>query len=640
MCGIAGCIIQKEDRIYANTLKIMLRQLNHRGPDLKKEFHFSPLIHLGYTRFAINDANNGDQPFLSEDKSIACFYNGEIYNWKTLKEWLIRRGHNYKSECDGEVIPHIYEEYSLDFINKLEGMFAIALIDFKNGKIILIRDRIGEKPLFYSLNSNHFLFASTLSPLLTSSLVDKEIDKQSLAEFFTFRYVPYPNTILKSVKRLEPGSILIFDYQNWKLSRKIYWSPEIIQPPIVSEEKAMEELGKLLFNSVKLRTDTDKNLKVGTSLSGGIDSSTITSLAKSFIRKRDIHTFSVHVKDDPEDLTAIEKVVRKVKTKHQWINCNTEDINLLPQIVSSMGEPISAGMIIPSYQCYQEARNNNTRVLFSGDASDELFAGYSGRLIVDGIIRKWNTLDAHQQRNYQKAIPKLSEKIKSKSKLFNPSLSTLERYVIWDDDNCFDLDVREKILQGTSLAKYDFLLRIRELEKLTSSASYENSMLFLELKLRLVGFMLVILDRTSMSCPVECRSPYLDSKIVDLAFRLAPELKFSQGIEKYILRKVMEKTQLLPEEILWRRKHPFSGPISTWIDKLPRELEYLFSARILDHYGFVNSKVVSQMYREYKTGHLNRKTRIKYSDLLFAVLVITLWLEIFVENHSPYNFTP
>lgn len=632
MCGIAGYIAKNTSSSDKNVLTKILNKLQSRGPDHQKEFHPSPQLHLGYTRFIINDSRKGNQPFLNEDKNIACFFNGEIYNWKEVKEWLARRGHYLKSDCDGEVLPHLYEEYGLDFAKKLEGMYAISILDLKNHKLLLIRDRIGEKPLYYSMNPESFLFASTVPPLLASGIIDKDLDSQSIAEFFTFRCIPYKSTLLRAIKRLKPASILVFDFENWALSYKTYWEPEIIQPQIISEEKAIEELSNLLFDSVKLRTDIDKGLKIGSALSGGIDSSTITAFAKNFQNDGDFHSFSVHVKDDPEDLDAIRTVVKKIKTKHHWIDCNTSDISLLPFIVAIMGEPISAGMTIPSYQCYKEARKENARILFCGDGSDELFAGYSGRLIMDGIIKKWSTLDGKTRTNYLKEHPILAEKIKSK--LSNPSLSVLERYVVWDDDNCFDLDERAKLLQGTQISNLDPLIRLRELEKLTTGASHENAMLFLELKIRLEGFMLVILDRTSMGCPVECRSPYLDSKIVDMAFRISPELKFANDIEKYILRKVPEKTGFLPGKILWRKKHPFSGPIKTWIDNLPPNLESLLSPQRLNKYGFVNSEFVSKTYKKYKTGNQDKTTRIKHSDLLFAVLVLMLWCEIFLQNRS------
>lgn len=633
MCGVAGYITKDLNHLpNKNVLTKMLDKLKHRGPDSLKVFHPHPRAYIGYTRFIINDPWRGSQPFSNENKSIACFYNGEIYNWREIKEWLILRGHKLKSDCDGEVLPHIYEEHGLDFTKKIEGMYVIAVIDTKNRKVLLSRDRVGEKPLYYSIHSNAFLFASSLPALLASGKVNKGLDLQSLAEFFTFRCVPDTHTLLKSVKKVEPASTLIFDYETWHLSHRIYWKPKIIQPQVVSKEKAVEELGKLLFSSVRLRTETGGKLKLGSTLSGGIDSSTITALAKNYLKNRDFHSFSVHVKDDPEDLTAIEKVVKKVKTKHHWIDCNTDDVNLLPLIVSAIGEPISAGMTIPSYQCYKEARDKNVRVLLTGDGSDELFAGYSGRLIMDGVIKKWNTLDAQTRAAFLKERPILAKKIKSK--LGNPSLSVLERYAAWDDDNCFDLDVRQELLQGTPLAGIDPLMRLRKLEQLTMGASHENAMLFLELRIRLDGFMLVILDRTSMDCPVECRSPYLDSKIIDFAFQLAPELKFSNGIEKYILRKVMEKTDLLPQEILWRKKHPFSGPISTWMGKLPANLEFLLTPKVLNQYSFVNSEFVSKIYNTCKTNNLDRKTRIKYSDLLFAVLVLMLWLEIFLKGRS------
>lgn len=632
MCGIAGYINQNTRSGNRDVLTKMLHRLRHRGPDHQIEFHPYPNIYLGYTRFVINDLAKGDQPYRNENNSIACFFNGEIYNWREIRGWLMRRGHQFESECDGEILPHVYEEYGVDFVQQLEGMYAITLLDLKNHKLLLARDRMGEKPLFYAVSPKFFLYASTIPPLLASGLITQDIDLQSVAEFFTFRSVPYTNTILKVVKRLEPAALLIFDYRAWKLSHKIYWMPEIGQPLIQSEAKAIEELSNLLLSSIKLRTDTDKRFKIGAALSGGIDSSTITALAKTFRNDRDLHSFSVDVKDDPEDLDAIKMVVKKIKTKHHWIDCNTSDIKLLPAIVAVMGEPLSAGMTIPSYQCYQEARRKNVKVLFCGDGSDELFAGYSGRLIMDGIIKKWGSLDAATRTKYLHERPILVEKMKSQ--LRNPSLSVLERYVAWDDDNCFDGDARAKLLQGTKIFDLDPLARLRGLEQVTAGAPHENAMLWLELKTRFEGFMLVILDRTSMACPVECRSPYLDSKIIDLAFRISPELKFAQGIEKYILRRVSAGTGLLPEKILRRRKHPFSGPIQTWIGNLPPNLESLLTPRTLDHYGFVNSKFVSQIYQAHKMGHQDPKTRRQQSDLLFAVLVLMLWLEIFLQNRS------
>lgn len=636
MCGIAGHIQSKRYHPDINVLSAMLKNLEHRGPDHHKEFHPIPSVHLGYTRFSITDALGGSQPFFNEDKSIACFFNGEIYNWKEVEEWLVHRNHRLKTHCDTEVIPHIYEEYGLEFAKSLEGMFAIALLDRNHHTIILARDRVGEKPLYYSFHPHAFLFASTIPALLASGVVPKDVDHQSVAEFFTFRSVPLTNTIIKSVKKVAPGSVTVLDYHAWDLSHREYWMPEITQPVLTSEERAVEELTTLLLDSVRLRTATDSHLNVGASLSGGIDSSTITALAKKSLHNHSLHSFSVDVKDDPEDLGAIRRVVNKVRTKHHWINCERNDINVLPFIVSLMGEPVSAGMTIPSYQCYRAARRKNVRVLFSGDGSDELFAGYSGRLVMDGIVKRWSTLDAHTQTAYLKDRPVLKHKIHSA--LRNPTLSVLDRYVAWDDDNCFDLNVRNKVLEGTAVATIDPLTRIRTLEQLTTGAAHENAMLVLELKLRLEGFMLVILDRTSMSCPVECRSPYLDSQIVNFAFRLSPELKYAQGIEKYILRKTMERTRLLPSQILWRKKHPFSGPISTWVDWLPSTLESLLSPSILDQYGFVNSAFVSQMYNVYKKGRLDKTLRTHYSDLLFAVLVLTLWLEIFLQNRSPEEF--
>lgn len=635
MCGIVGYVSKRQSPEHGEVITRMIETMRHRGPDHTAQIQPASGVCIGYCRLSINDGKSGFQPFTSEDGTVSCVMNGEIYNWREIRQELQRRGHRFETSCDVEVIPHLYEECGVNFVDKLDGMFAICILDSNNKRLVLARDRIGIKPLYYSFSEKRFLFASEMAPLLASNLIDRKVDWQSVSEFFTFRCVPHTNTILTNVNRVAPGSQLIFDYDDydkWQISQRTYWQPNLLQPILEKEAQAVEELQSVLKNAVKARVQVEDGIEIGVPLSGGIDSSTVTVLARLNLPDKPLHTFSVHVKDDPEDLSAIDDVVQQVGAIPHMVDCATEDVAMLPFIVRQIGEPLSAGMTIPSYQCFQSAQKQGLRVLLSGDGSDELFAGYSGRLIMDGIIQKWDTLNPQQQQQYLAERPLLAEKLNSP--LRSSKLTPLERYALWDDDNTFDRELKSALFSPQLGAIPDPLERLREFDAISTGARHENRMFFLETKIRLDGFMLVILDRMSMACSVESRTPFLDKQVVDFAFRLAPELKYSNGIEKYVLRRTMAEEKLLPESVIWRKKHPFAGPISVWMKILPPNLEKLLSPSVIRRQGFLSEQTVSHFLDLYKHTNLSRRDQIRYSDLLFAALVFTTWVELFIHNRS------
>ncbi len=621
MSGLAGVIVKNNNgRIeHQFTVEKMLNSIKHRGSDCK-DFNLDlddNHISLGWCG---SDEESQRKP--AADPEVICLIDGELnylFEEKGIREEF---QNNFPL-----LLNALYKKDGIKFIEELDGFYTIAIFDTYQKKLILIRDPIGIKPLYYYLDPEVFLFGSEMKAILANDFLRKEIDPQSVLEFFTFRCVPGSYSPLKDVRRVAPSNILIFDLNEWKLSEKKYWTPEILQP-ISSLSEATGLLKKLLFESAR-KNLSNQAQTVGIAASGGIDSSTIAGVVRSLSQNRPVHTFSVHVKDDPEDLSCIEEISHKINSVHHWAECKTTDISMLPSIIYRIGEPISAGMIIPSFQCYAQAKQNGINIIFNGDGSDEFFAGYSGRLFYDGILRNWGDSDQILKEKFLEENPRLNEKLATP--LGQNKLTPLERYALWDDDNTFSSALRDRLLINSG----DPLKRLRIFEDEIPDISYENKMLFLEIKIRLEGFMLPITERTSMASGVECRAPFLDPRIVNFAFNLSPKLKNFKGIEKYILRKTIEKTNLLPNKILWRRKHPFSGPISTWIDHLPPNLEsLLLSKEVIDSQGYLRSETVATMYKLYKEGKLTPAERIQYSDLLFAVLVFTIWVELFLNSRN------
>jgi asparagine synthase (glutamine-hydrolysing) len=625
MCGIAGYAFNHSDAIDPQDIvSLMLKQMRHRGPDHVSQVKHNSNICLGYSRLSINDVDSGFQPFTNSDQTISCFVNGEICNWKSLRLELEESGYHFKTSCDVEVIPFLYEKYGEKFVDKIEGMFAICIHDSNRQQILLVRDRVGIKPLYYSFSGKEFLFASDMTSLLGSNVIKREIDFQSVLEYFTFRCVPGSNTILATVKRLAPGNKLIFNYKEWKISEQTYWQPNLWQSPISDEAQACDLLGEKLISSVDRWTQLSDDTPIGVLLSGGIDSSSITSLTRLNSPNKDIFTFTVNVKDDPEDFTCVNKVVEQANTIHHTVECTKESIKILPHVISHFGEPLSLGASIPMYQAFNLVHQHGVRVALIGDGSDELFAGYSGRLIVDGIIKKWDSFTTEQQQQYLKEFPILADKLKSD--LYNSKLTPIERYALWDDDNTFD---RQLMAQLFSFPIADPLERLRGLDALSEGASHENRMLFLDMKIRLDGFILPVFDRMGMAFSVEARPPLLDQEIINFGFQISPDLKYSKGIEKYILRRAMMEIGGVPETVLWRKKHPFSGAISVWVETA---LEGLLSSSVIQKQGILNEETVKNYLNIYKHPNLSQYDRIRYSDILFGVLVFTIWVELFINN--------
>ncbi|MBU1255585.1 asparagine synthase (glutamine-hydrolyzing) [Patescibacteria group bacterium] len=366
MCGIAGYLGQGNEDV----LKRMTRSLKHRGPN-DEGFFIKDEVGLGHQRLSIIDlSQQGRQPMSSEDGMIQIAFNGEIYNFKELRENLITRGHQFKSQTDSEVIIHQYEEDGVDCFKKFNGMFALAIWDGQKEKIILVRDRYGQKPLYWTLVNKTLIFASELKAILNHPLTKKELDSQSVTQYFSFDYVPQPQTIFKNIHKLANGSFLTFKNNQVKISE--YYQIKLDNKDI-GFESAKEEFGKLLESSIEKRLVAD--VPVGIFLSGGIDSSTIAYFAKK--QKEDIKTFSIGFDQSSFDESSYaQQVARFLKTDHYHQRFSSRDLlNIIPEIIEKLDEPFGDPSILPTY-LLSKFTADKVKVALGGDGGDELLMGY------------------------------------------------------------------------------------------------------------------------------------------------------------------------------------------------------------------------------------------------------------------------
>jgi asparagine synthase (glutamine-hydrolysing) len=630
MCGILGFLTHRAVNIPdEEVLKSMRDTLIHRGPDDSGEFirplnDGGPFVFFGHRRLSIIDLTGGHQPLSNENGKIWVIFNGEIYNFRELKNQLEGLGHQFKTNSDTEVIAHAYEEYGEHCLHHFNGMFAIGIWDESRKRLFLARDRLGKKPLYYSLMNDTFLFASELKALLAYPCFSKKVDPLSFAKYLFFEYVPSPHTIFNDAKKLPPASYLI--WQKGGMEVKEYWSPFSIrkEEEYASEAEIEARMIELLRNSVKHRLISD--VPLGVFLSGGIDSSAISAFAQEEARGK-IKTFSIGFEDPSFDESRYARLASKyLGTDHHEQTMTPADLlNLVPNLPDILDEPMADASILPTYLLSKFTRRYVT-VALGGDGGDELFAGYPTYL-------------AHKfARPYELLLGTL-----------HPIISLLGNLLPVSDDNIsFDFKVK-KFLSGIGhpdgirnaiwLGSFSF----PELEKVLSPdmntqfnqarlteeiTSYEKGyplkdkttlVQYLDLKLYLQEDILVKVDRASMACSLEVRAPFLDHQLVEFVMSLPSSLKLRRFTTKYILKKVMKK--FLPKEVIQRSKKGFGVPIAKWIKGPLRELfGDLLAHNPIKREGFLNPSYVKSLLEDHVSNKRDNRKQ------LWTVLVWELWV--------------
>ena len=603
MCGITGIIISSEEAAnYFSAIKSATIALHHRGPDSYGSFaNFNAL--LGHTRLSIIDTSHAsDQPFYSADGRFVIVYNGEIFNFKELRENLIKKGVPFQTGGDTEVLLQLYINEGDKFLDKINGFFAFAIYDNLQKSLFIARDRFGIKPLFYFWDGDKFIFASEMNALLKYP-IEKKIDAVSLIEYLQLNYVPSPHTMLEGVKKFPAGHFAKIIHNSSALSfTKFYKEPyfEGCENKNISYDSSVKTFYNLLEDSVQKRLLAD--VPVGTFLSGGLDSSAITAMAS--LHKKDIMSFSIGYKEEPlfDETYYAELVSKKLGTNHHTFRLDNNDLfNELHNILDSFGEPFGDSSAIPMYILSGKARQH-VKVCLSGDGGDELMGGYNKHLA------------EYKLRNSSYFGP-LAKSVSPLFKLLpnsrNTALGNKIRQIIRFSEGA-KLSRADRYWQWASIANADKAIRLLNIknenlkEKFTERKKTHlstldksfNSLLYTDVNLVLQNDMLVKADLMSMANSLEVRVPFLDYRLVDFLFSLPLESKIGNGQQKRILRDAV--SGLLPKEVIERKKQGFEVPLLKWFKaELRSSIESLWlNDAYIENQGIFDVREIKELKKQ------------------------------------------
>ncbi len=567
MCGITGILTTTEDAAkYFSAVKSATGALHHRGPDSYGSFASLNAL-LGHTRLSIIDVSHAsDQPFYSADGRFVIVYNGEIFNFKELREQLQGKGISFQTGGDTEVLLQLYITDGDKFLERLNGFFAFAIYDNLQKSLFVARDRFGIKPLYYYWDGSKFIFASEMEALLKYPF-EKKIDMVSLLEYLQLNYVPAPNTMLEEVKKFPVGHWTKIYPSDHEVSFTPYYKEPYYQGAenkTITYDDAVKKFYTLLDDSVQKRLLAD--VPVGTFLSGGLDSSAITALAS--LHKKDMMSFSIGYKDEPlfDETRYAELVSKKLGTNHHTFRLDNNDLYTnLYAVLDSLGEPLGDSSAIPMYIVSQYAREH-VKVCLSGDAGDELMAGYNKHYAEYKLRNQpyLKTLTA-TTAPLLKLLPHsrntaYGNKIRQMIRFADGAkLSTSDRY--WKWASTANTSKAMRLLKAKN-ENYEKVFTKRKNEHLSTLNGSFNSLLYTDLKLVLQNDMLVKTDLMSMANSLEVRVPFLDHRLVDFLFSLPIDFKIDSSRQKRILRDAV--SHLLPGEILTRKKQGFEVPLLKW----------------------------------------------------------------------------
>lgn len=621
MCGIAGIYKQLPESELEIQTSQMLDLMRHRGPDQQGIKTFSECA-IGANRLSIIDIVKGNQPIHNEDLSIWIVYNGEVYNFKELKADLIKHGHIFYTNTDTEVVIHVYEQYGIEGFEKLNGMFAFAIYDQRTKMLILVRDRIGIKPLYYSL-SNGLAFASEMKALLALKDNDYHLDVNGIAQYCIYDYTPAPNTVVKNIFKLMPGNCLIKD-DNGIHEKTFVKSPLHTHNAIKKENMFISELDEVLYNSVNAQLVAD--VPVGIFLSGGIDSSTIAYFASK--SNKDIKTFSITFEEPSFDESKYAMLVsNRLGLKH-YSEVFTFDVftNLFERLTDFMDEPIADPSLLPTYFLSKLAKEH-VKVVLSGEGGDEMFAGYP-TYIAHRFATTYAKLPEFLKTKFIKPIinafpvslKNFSFDFITKRFVDGAGLPTVKRHIKWmggfSEDELPLLIKDEFFTQITN----DLYKKADEISKQTYNLSAPEIANILDILMYLPDDLLVKVDRSTMFASIESRVPFLDNRIVEFSSLLPFDYKIKGITQKYILKRLM--LGRLPDVIIQRKKKGFGIPITKWLANDFRHIaESIIAREVIEATGLFNYHYIQRLFKEHVLRHYDHRKKI------WPILVLIKWLQ-------------
>ncbi len=613
MCGIAGFVL-RQGRAETAAVRAMCDQIRHRGPD-DEGFHIDGGCGIGMRRLSIIDLSTGHQPISNEDQSVWVVFNGEIYNYQSLRESLLSKGHRFLTESDTETLVHLYEQDGVEGLQQLRGMFAFAIWDAGRRRILLVRDRFGKKPLYYSIQPNGLFFGSELKCLYPVG-VPLEIDEQALRLYFQFSYIPDPLSACKNIRKLPPGGWLTYD-MNGGVREGRYWrlpEPATQAPPGVAEESAASRIREIFDESVRMRMIAD--VPLGAFLSGGIDSSSVVA-SMSMQSPEPVKTFSIGFEESAyNELPAAQLVAKKFKTDHHEIIVRPDSVALISKLVQHFDEPFGDSSAIPTF-IVSEFAARHVKVALTGDGGDELFAGYESFFAIDGL-RKFDKVPQFARGLLSAAADLWPYSFYGKNYLRMISRpSALTRYF---ELNYAPYFLRKSLLQPDWMLPADsaFLTRTFSDCLLPLERDVVSQALYFEATAKLTGDMLVKVDRMSMANSLEVRSPLLDHELAEFAMSIPHAWKMRNGKGKQIFLKAVGDR--LPPELLKLPKKGFGVPLAAWFRGSLRAMlwDHLTSRAFLDR-GMVSEGFVSHLLNEHDTGRRDN------SHWLWMLLMLELW---------------
>lgn len=621
MCGIYGRLNLDRKPVTQNEIVRMSQSLAHRGPD-DAHFFISNSFGFGANRLAIIDLQGGRQPLSSEDGNIWAVQNGEIYNYEEIARELKKRGHKLKTHSDTEVFIHLYEEEGLHFIQRLRGMFALALWDKTRKRLILARDRLGIKPLYYVVQDECILFASEIKGLLTQG-IKRSIHLQALHDYLSLNYIPGPETIFEGITKLPPG--YLFVAENDKVTTKPYWQLQDYLPLTrqrYSEREVLQSMRQKIDEAVRYHLVSD--VPLGAFLSGGLDSSIIVALASKHY-KGTLRTFSVGFKESSYDELSHARTIAKLfHTNHEELTLTLDIESLVEDMARFWDEPFADSSAIPTYAIARAARKY-VKVILSGDGGDEVFGGYEFYK-ADQVLRLYRhaprvvhrLLSAFFRQFLPVSFSKMSFDFKLKRFIRGSSYDYIKAHYLWraifTEQEKSLLYKQERSVEQTERIFEKMLVNLDTKDKL-------NELLYLDTRISLVDDMLTKVDRMSMANSLEVRLPFLDHTLVEYMQGLPSELKIHGFTLKYALKKAFR--DILPPEIITRPKSGFHAPMPYWIKNDLQKMIYGYlSAKKLKSYGdYFNSEYVAKLLREHATG------KVDWSRNIWGIFMFQLWYE-------------
>jgi asparagine synthase (glutamine-hydrolysing) len=623
MCGIAGIISGERGGVEAATIHRMCQSIIYRGPDDEGIF-LKDGVGLGVRRLSVIDLAGGHQPVFNEDKTICVVYNGEIYNFPELRLELEARGHHFYTHTDTEVIVHLYEELGSDCVQKLRGMFAFAIYDTRNRRLLLARDRLGIKPLHYAFADGRLLFGSEIKSILAVAPELATIDQRALWQYMYFGYIPDPATAFLPIRKLPPGHILEFERGTVSLSK--YWDlPEYGTHQPGSEEECLEEMEQRLAEAVRIRLIAD--VPLGVLLSGGTDSSTIVALMAR-ASSRPVKTFSIGFRHaDFNEAPYAKLVAERFSTEHHELILEPNLAETVESLTRSLEEPFGDSSILPSYYISRLARQH-VSVALSGDGGDEAFAGYERyRINLQG--RNFNWMPEGAGDFYRKHFhPRLPSRVPGRHLAYSISLPWTERYLEGISLQPFDREMAllSDDFRAAALGDADPMSALRRYLDQAPARDPLSRVLYLDTKTYLPGDILTKVDRMSMLASLEVRIPILDHHFLEWATGLPAEWKMRGKKQKYIFARLAERVGV-PKEVINRPKQGFALPLRHW---MRNELKELIMSVLLDssslQRGYVNPQGLRRLLGEHFRGRRDHSPRI------WRFLMFELWHRNFLAN--------